>query len=194
MNKMLDAIMNKLLQRGFVNDENAEIVRFGLELIIMKAIISTAMIVVAVALKSVPEVLVFMAVYAPLRNNCGGYHSRSRIACFFSSIIILTAVITAIKLIQGRGSVFFAIAFLCTGTVLILTLAPVDTWTKPFDSVERVVFRRRSLIAAAAAFLISVALTLFGLQNLALSASCAVLMTGAMLAAGRLANKKGAVT
>ena len=194
MNKLLDAIMSKLLQRGFATDENAEIVRYGLELIIMKTIITSAMIAMAIAMNSVPEVLVFMAVYSVLRSNCGGYHSRSRIACFFSSLIILTAVIAAVKLIHCRGDVFCTAAFLCTGLALIIALAPVDTQTKPFDSVERVVFRRRSLITAFIVLFISASLALLGLHKLALSASCAILITGIMLAAGRLTNKKGAVT
>ena len=194
MNKLLDAIMSKLLQRGFVTDENAEIVRYGLELIIMKTIITSAMIVIAIALGSVPEVLVFIAVYAVLRNSCGGYHSRSRIACFFSSLIILTAVIAAVKLIHCREDLFCTAAFLCTGLALIIALAPVDTKTKPFDSVERVVFRKRSLITAFIVLFISASLAFFGLHKLALSASCAILITGIMLAAGRLTNKKGAVT
>ena len=75
MDKILDPIMNKLLDRGFVEDGNAEIVRYGLELIIMKAIISAAMITAAVFTESIPEVLVFILIYAVLRGCCGGVHS-----------------------------------------------------------------------------------------------------------------------
>ena len=194
MNKVLDEIMNRLLRSGFANDENAEIVRFGLELLIMKTVVFSAMIAVAIAMNSLPAALVFIAAYAALRNNCGGYHSRSRITCFFTSLSILAAALSAVRFIQGKAAVFVSAAFLITGTFLIITLAPVDTPTKPFDSTERIVFRRRSLITAFVVLLLSVSLALLGLHQLALSASCAVLMTGIMLAAGRITNKKGVVT
>lgn len=194
MKKLLDAIIKKLLRGGFANDETAEIVRFGLELIIMKTVISSAMIAVAIAMGSLPEVLVFMAVFAPLRNNCGGYHSKTRPACFFTSILILAADIAAVKLIQDRAVILATAIFLILGTAHIISLAPVDTSTKPFDSIERVVFRRRSLLVNIAAVLATTALALFGLHRFALSASCAVLITGTLLAVGRIANKKGVAT
>lgn len=194
MDKLLDPIMKKLLDRGFVEDENAEIVRYGLELILMKTIISTVMIAVAIFTESVPEVVVFILAYALLRGCCGGYHAGSRIVCFILSMFLLSAVISAVKLIEGRAAFFTSIGFLCMGVVLILSLAPVDTPNKPFDITERQVFRKRSIIISIAALMIWTVLSLFRLYNLTLIVSAAVFITGLLLAAGRLTNRKGAAT
>lgn len=194
MDKILDPIMNKLLDRGFVEDGNAEIVRYGLELIIMKAIISAAMITAAVFTESIPEVLVFILIYAVLRGCCGGYHACSRIVCFILSMFLLSAVISAVKLIEGRAAFFTSIGFICMGAVLIISLAPVDTPNKPFDITERQVFRKRSLAISAAAFFMWTVLALLKLYNLTLTLSAAVFITGLLLAAGRLTKRKGEAT
>lgn len=194
MEKLLDAIMNRLLTGGFVNDDNAEIVRFGLELVIMKGFISAAMLAVAAATHSAAEVLVFIAVYAALRGCCGGYHANTRAACLFSSMLILLAVISSVKFIQGRAALFTSMAILCFGAVLVLTFAPVDTPNKPFDAVERAVFRKRAVAVSAASLFLSATLAFCKLYTFSLTVSAAVFFTGILLVAGRLTNKKGAVT
>ena len=194
MEKLLDPIMKKLLDRGFVDDENAEIVRYGLELLIMKTIISAVMIATAIITQSVPEVMVFTLSYALLRGCCGGYHADSRIVCFILSMFLLSAVISAIKLIGGIAAFFTSIGFICMGIALIVSLAPVDTPNKPFDITERHIFRKRSILISCAALLLWTIFTVFRLYNFSLSVSAAVFITGLLLAAGRLSNRKGATT
>ncbi len=194
MEKLLDQVMKKLLDRGFVDDENAEIVRYGLELLIMKTIISAVMIATAIITQSVPEVMVFTLSYALLRGCCGGYHADSRIVCFILSMFLLSAVISAIKLIGGIAAFFTSIGFICMGIVLIFSLAPVDTPNKPFDITERQVFRKRSIFISCAALILWTVFAVFRLYNFSLTVSAAVFITGLLLAAGRHSNRKGAAT
>lgn len=193
MNRILDYLMNKLLQGGFTDSEKAEIVRYGLELAIMRALISAAAIIAAIALESAPAVIAFMAVYQPLRSCCGGYHAKKRLSCFIFSVLLLIAVITATKLLTDTVCMISSLCFTISGLNVILFFAPVDTPTKPFDNTERIVFRKRSLIAAF--FVISAAdiFMLLGLDTLLLSVSMAFFFTGLLLVIGRTTNKKGAM-
>lgn len=193
MNRIIDKIMEKLLSGGWVGEENAEIVRYGLELNIMKGLISAAMLAAAFLFGSVPAVIVFMLVYPPMRSCCGGYHARTRTACFISSMLILAAVIAASKLIKYTAALFASIGLYAAGALLVLLLAPVAAVNKPFDDVERRVFRRRSLIVTAVAAAVTAALAFAGEYGIMLSVSLAVFFTGAFLAVGRLTNRKGAV-
>lgn len=185
--------MEKLLSGGWTTEEDSAIVRYGLELNIMKTLISAAMLVTAFILKSAPAVIVFMLVYPLMRSCCGGFHARTRTACFLSSMLVLAAVIAASKLIKNRPALFVSIGVFAAGALLIVLLAPVEAPNKPFDDVERVVFRRRSLIVTGAALIFCGALWLAGLYRLMLSAALAVFFTGAFLAVGRLSDRKGAV-
>ncbi|MCR4793605.1 MAG: accessory gene regulator B family protein [Ruminococcus sp.] len=191
MNKILDAIMKTLLSNGYAKEEDAEIVRYGLELTIMKTITSAFMLITALILKSFIAVIIFLVLYTPMRSCCGGYHSSSRKGCFLVSVIILAAVIAASKLLQGLARLYVSAALLFLGAMIIIFIAPTEAPTKPFDDIERRVFRRRSLIITSAETAIAVILALFRLYTPMLSVSLSVFITAVLLIAGRISNRKG---
>ena len=194
MNKMLDKIMVKLLEGGYVKSENEDIVRFGLELATMKTLISVAVIIVAIVFDSAPAVIAFMAAYQPMRSCCGGYHAKTRSVCFVSSMIVLIFVIIAVKSLTDTLCLISSLFFIITGQGAIFFLAPVDTPSKPFDDVERIVFRKRSLIAAMLSMTAADIFMLFGMDTLLLAVSMAFFFTGLLLVLGRISNRKGAIS
>ena len=115
MNLILDHLMDKLLKDGFAKSEEAEIVRFGLELASMKILISAATIIVAIALDSAPAVIAFMVVYQPLRSCCGGYHAKTRSFCFLASMFVLFSVITATKILVYKFCHISTLCFIISG-------------------------------------------------------------------------------
>jgi len=191
MNRILDAIMEKLLKNGYAKEEDAEIVRYGLELTIMKTVTTVFMLITAAILKSFIAVIIFLALYTPMRNCCGGYHSGSRKGCFLISVLILAAVIAASKLIHDNAKPYVSAALLFSGTIVILLIAPTETPTKPFDDIERKVFRKRSLMITSAAVAAAAVAGGFRLNIFMLSISSAVFVTAVLLIAGRVSNRKG---
>lgn len=194
MERFIDRIMDKLLSGGWTSEEDSEIVRYGLELNIMRAVISAAMLITAIAFGRAPEVIVFMLAYPRLRRYCGGYHADTKTACFVLSMLILVSVIAASKLLAGKAALWASSLMLAAGTALIALLAPVDSEKKPFDDTERTVFRRRSLLMTAAAAAASGILFLLKLYRFMLPVTMAVFITGLLLAVGKITNRKGAVS
>lgn len=192
MEKILDKIMAKLVNEGYVKEDDTEIVRYGLELTIMKTLVSAIMLIAAILLKCFIAVLIFMAAYQPMRSCCGGYHAKTRITCLIISMFILAAVIAAVKFIIDPARLYVSLALLFAGATVILLIAPVDTPTKPFDDVERIVFRRRSILITAAAAAADIILAIFRLYTPMLSISIAVFITALLLLTGRASNRKGA--
>ncbi|MGN0375430.1 MAG: accessory gene regulator ArgB-like protein [Butyrivibrio sp.] len=186
MNKMLDRIVDRLSDSGYVTGENYEIVRYGLELFIMKTLISIAMLIIAFITGSVLEVLAFMCAYQPLRSTCGGYHARTRTACFISSLLMSGTVILMGKVLPAPAFICVSFSLLFIGVVIILILSPVDTPTKPFDDIERIVFRKRSLIITIILVIIFMAFSLLGFRKIQLSVSLAVIYTALLLIPGKL--------
>lgn len=186
MKNVIDAIMLKLSNGGYVSDENYEIVRYGLELNIMKLIISSAMLIVAVVTNSVLEVVTFMLVYQPLRSSCGGYHARTQIACITSSLVMLGIVIILGKIIPYSVKLLVSLGLMVIGVVVIVCLAPVDTPAKPFDYIEQVVFRKRTLIITAVLILIYIVLLILDLRDIILSISFAIVCAALLLILGKI--------
>ena len=192
MDKILDAIMKKLINSGYVKEDDTEIVRYGLEIIIMKTIITSLALLIAAIMKSFIAIIIFLTFFILLRSNCGGYHSNSRICCFILSIAMLIAVIVIPKLLHSTSRLYVSALFSGTGAIIITIFAPTETPTKPFDDIERKVFRRRSLIATAFAIAIAAVTAVFRLYTPLLSVSSAIFITAVLLIAGRISNRKGA--
>ena len=194
MERFVDRIMEKLLSGGWTSEEDKEIVRYGLELNIMRAVISAAMLITALAFGRALEVIVFMLAYPQLRRYCGGFHANTKAACFVLSMVILASVIAASRLLTGRASLYASASMLAAGTALIALLAPVDSEKKPFDDTEKTVFRRRSLLMTAAEAAAAGVLFLLKLYGFVLPVTMAVFITGLLLAVGRLTKRKGAIS
>lgn len=194
MERLLDLIMTRLIKNGWTCDEDREIVRYGLELMIMKALITAAMFVIAFATHTVSEFLVFIVLYPPLRRYCGGYHARSRIVCVIFSVMLFAALIAAVKLLSEDLAGYTSVFMLSAGTVVIIALAPVAAPEKSFDEAELRIFRARSLAVVAAAVTAAVVLGVLRLRRQMFSAAFAVFLTAVLLIAGRINKMKGEVS
>ncbi|WP_295066998.1 accessory gene regulator B family protein [Ruminococcus sp.] len=192
MDKILNAIMKKLLRNGYVKNDDAEIVRYGLEITIMKTVLTSLALIIAAILKSFIAIIIFLMFFIMLRSCCGGYHSSSRIGCIILSITMLMIIIVISKLLRNPERLYVSALFSGTGAIIITIFAPTETPTKPFDDIERKVFRRRSLIATAIAIAIAAVTAALRLYMPLLSVSSAIFVTAVLLIAGRISNRKGA--
>ena len=194
MEKLLDLIMTRLIASGWIGDDDREIVRYGLELMLMKALVTAAMLVIAFATHMVSEFIVFILLYPPLRRCCGGYHARSRIACVIFSVMLFAALIAAVKLLPESLAGYTSFFMLSAGTAVIIALAPVAAPEKSFDEAELRVCRMRSLAVVTLAVAAAAVLGALKLHRQMFSASFAVFFTAVLLTAGRINKMKGEIS
>lgn len=96
------------------------------------------------------EGLLFLAVYISLRKFAGGYHAKTELHCYVLSTILLCVALSAIysiDYIQMGNAALLAIFF--TASIVIVLIAPVGNPSKPLDSIEQVVYQKRSRIVLA---------------------------------------------
>lgn len=91
---MMDAIIDRTLERfvleGCISRENADIYRFGLECMFLKAVHYVSYFLIALLFHSAGSLLISACIFAPLRSRIGGYHAKTRMRCYvFSCFMIL---------------------------------------------------------------------------------------------------------
>lgn len=180
-------------KRGYVNNDNYEIVRYGIELLAMKTIICTVILIIGCVTRSLVEVLVFMSVYQPLRSYAGGYHAKSKAACIIASTFMLFLVIVLTKIPVGFININISMIITLICSIIIFLFAPVDTVTKPFDDIEKIVFRRRSRIVLIIILLMMLGVYIIKFQEILLVASLALLCVAILLVVGKIQNKTNKV-
>lgn len=181
-----ETITQKLQENNSITSEQYEICRFGFQqglTIILNAITTIA---IGAITSELWQAILFMALYAPLRSNAGGYHARTSARCYVYSILLMVAVLLAMKhLVISR---FICNITLLISCVIILSLAPVEDSNKPLDNTEKVVYRKRTYMITALECSFFVVALILKAENFALCIMWVFAMMGAILLAGKWKN------
>ncbi len=186
--KTAEIITRKLQENNKINSEQYEICRFGFKqglTIILNAI---TMIAIGAVMCELWQTIIFMIAYVPLRSNAGGYHAKTATRCYVYSILLMIAVLLAIKhLILTR---FICIIILTISDIIIILLAPVEDTNKLLDSMEKVVYKKRTLIITASESIICCISIILELQKVYLCIILVLTVMAIILCAGKLKNSK----
>ena len=127
-----------------------------------------------------------MAAYIPLRSCAGGYHAKMPVRCYVFSIILIFAVVLAMKYVHF--TVFICSIMIVGSSIVILCLAPVEDKNKSLDAEEQKVYRKRTYLIWAAE--LAVAIICFCLQRIspAVCLTMTFLVMAAMLVLGKMKN------
>lgn len=159
--KASETVTRKLQENNTINEEQYEICRYGIQqgFTIILNVVTT--LIIGMIMGELLYAVVFTILYIPLRSNAGGYHAKTAIRCYLYSILLMIAVLLAIKHITIPS--FICIIIFVISIAVICILAPIEDANKPLDEIEVKVYHKRTLIILATEsmlFIISLALHL----------------------------------
>lgn len=184
--KTADTITKKLQETNSISSEQYEICRFGFQQGLTILLNAVTVIVIGAVMKELWQAILFMALYAPLRSNAGGYHARTASRCYIYSILLMIAVLLAMKYLYIPT--FICIIALVISCAVILILAPVEDANKPLDDTEQVVYRKRTYMITVLETIIFIIALLFGLKQIVLCSMWVMLMMCGILITGKCKN------
>lgn len=159
--KASEAVTRKLQENNTINEEQYEICRYGLQqgFTVILNVVTT--LIIGMIMRGLLYAVVFTILYIPLRSNAGGYHAKTAIRCYLYSILLMIAVLLAIKHLAIPS--FICIIIFTISIAVICILAPIEDANKPLDEIEVKVYHKRTLIILAIEsmlFIIGLALNL----------------------------------
>ncbi len=191
MDKLIDATMDFLYHNEEnMDEEQAEIVRYGLELFFLKVSFFLATMVIGILMGSFWESLIFTALLSGIRTMAGGFHANTRMQCFVMSMLTFTCVLMILKLAAVYNVILIPLTVLAViSSIIIWKFAPIDTENKPLEDDETVVFRKKARVMLLIEMCLAVATYLIGFVSVACSALLALITTGILMSA-ELLNKR----
>lgn len=191
MDKLLDATMDFLYRNEEnMDEEQAEIVRYGLELFFLKAFFFLATIVIGILMGSFWESIIFTALLSGIRTMAGGFHANTRTQCFIMSMLTFTCVLMILKLVAVYNVILIPLTVLAViSSLVIWKYAPIDTENKTLEDDEISVFRKKARVMLIVEVCLAVATYLIGFVSIACSALLALIVTGILMSA-ELPNKR----
>lgn len=191
MDLILNKIMGFLIQHESMNVDEEEIVRYGLEICILKVLFTMCTIVIGILMHSFYECVIFLVFFSFLRTSAGGYHADTRLQCFFESMLSYAVVIALLNIVHSNFYSMLAI-FLITlaSSVLIWIYAPVDTHNKNLDENDRKYFAVKTKIILCVEIAIALIAVFFMANKIACSSMLAIILTAILLLMGMAKNAR----
>lgn len=172
--------------KGESSDEN-ELYVFGINQCLNMLLNILTALFIGILFGEVPQILLFMLAYIPLRSYAGGWHSRTPFRCYIFSVTMLIVVSIGMKCLYMAEWIYYVV--LAASTLVILILAPIENKNKPLDETERKVYKKRAILIATVELIIALLLKLLISDNLFVATVYSFFALSLMLIAGKVKNR-----
>lgn len=183
MDMFLDKIMDFITRNRRIGNEEAEIVRYGLEMTVLKFTFFVAALFISLLMDSFWQFIIFILLFSVLRSYAGGYHAKTRIWCFLQSMLLIITAIMIINITQKFTYIIIPLSLIAlAASAAIWRLAPVDTKNKRLNFDEKVSLRKKTRITLAVEIIIGIASFILNFKmiscavTLSIIASCVLLL------------------
>lgn len=149
---MIGKTKNILKEEGYLDNEDAEIILYGIEQ--LKTMLGGILFVLAISvmLGILHQGLLFLILFIPLRMYSGGYHASSQFKCTIISSIIIICGLIYIRYFALNTPLNNIIQLFNYFVVLILS--PVENDIRKLSSNEKTEFKKKSFVIASLIFIV----------------------------------------
>ncbi len=159
--KIADALVGKQLEQKRIQESEVAIYRYGY--VLMLEVLTNILISVLIGIicSTLAEVIFFLVIFVPLRSYAGGYHMNRAWKCIIATNVIIAVITLFGKYMPAIPESFLWLVLEGISSVIICSLAPVDTPAKPLDKDEKIVYKRKACQICMAEILLNVVLLIF---------------------------------
>lgn len=179
-------ITDRLCRQDIIEDADKELYTYGFNMLLTVSLNIISTIIIGLLFGMVFESIAFLVAYIPLRSYAGGYHARTPLRCYIISLLLIVLILLTLKLIGESVLALFVLSTI--GTIICITMSPVEDVNKPLDEAEIKVYRKKAMIILAAEIIILI-ISIFALMKLAAVISTSLALEGAMLVLGKINAK-----
>lgn len=154
--KIINSIMEQIKKYNNYDDIKLQEIKYGLETVYLTIVKTIIFILLAILLKTIKELLLFMLFYGIIRLTGFGVHAKKSLHCWISSILIFVIIPILIKYVTLNNYVIYIIAII---SIIILTIyAPADTPKRPLINKKKRIIYKVLTILISLGYLITIVL------------------------------------
>lgn len=137
-------ITNYLICEKVIKDDDREIYQYGFEQVFSSLLNIATMLLLGIILGKIYQSLVLILSFMALRSYSGGYHANTPLHCYLLTVMSISAALSIMKFITIDR--FICLGLLVLSSVVILLLSPIDSKNKPLDEIEKIIYRKKTII------------------------------------------------
>lgn len=181
-------VTNLFIMMSVIQEEDKELYQYGVEQICSIVLNIMTTVIIGVLYGMISEILIFMFAYIPLRIYAGGFHAKTSLRCYLCSVAITIIALSVMKFV--KIPYFICIIAAAVSSIVILSAAPIEDKNKPLDSVEKTVFKKRTVFIWLAEIILLLIFLILKLDLFVVPISLSMLLEGIMLVLGIIKNKQ----
>ena len=132
---VINNIMNQIKKYNNFDETKLSEIKYGLETIYLTIVKTIVFIIIAIILKTIKELGLFMLFYGLLRLTGFGVHAQKSIHCWISSIIIFVLIPILIKYVEITNYILYPL--LLISFIVLMIYAPADTPKRPLINKKK---------------------------------------------------------
>lgn len=153
-----------LVKSSIIDSEDEELYQYGILQGFRIILNLVSALIIGLAFGKLPEIVLFMTAYIPLRSYAGGFHAKTPLRCYVLSVAMLCVISIGLQKIIFSDTVLYIISFAAAAVVFIVS--PIEDKNKPLDADEIRVFKKRARMILAVEFLLCIVLGLVKFRSM----------------------------
>ena len=141
---LTEKAVNYLIYKNVIDNDHQEIYRYGLGQIFSTTLNILTTLLLGIIFGEIYQSLIFVFAFMILRTYSGGYDAKTPIRCYFLTTISIAAGLSAMKFIVINRFIYLGLLIL--SSLIIITLSPIGTANKPLDEIEKIIYRKKTII------------------------------------------------
>lgn len=177
-------VTNWLIIKGFANEEEKEIIEYGLYQGFLMLINILTTFFLGFIFNVLWQSIIFLISYMLLRTYAGGYHANTKNRCYILSVVIM--IICFFLINNFELTMKFGVLLSAISGILIFTLAPVANDVKPLEEVEVKIYKNKARKIFVIEFAIAIIAEMLGKNSIFGTIVLSISTTSILLALGYL--------
>lgn len=143
LSKASECLAGKLVKNNIIKKEDFEIYKFGIESFIIKACHLVSYMIIGMVFRLLPELIVFLGAFIPLRESSGGYHAKTPVKCYILSCGTVISFLCLLILIP-ESKMEYSIILAAVSSLILFLIVPVETENKPLNDAEQTYYKSKA--------------------------------------------------
>lgn len=159
MERIVQSLSKKIAGYVSTDEEQRDVLEYGVHQTILIILNVLTVVVFGLVWNDLLFISILFVCFVTVRSYAGGYHADTELRCYLLSIVEINLLLLFKYYLEIPSEIYIVIAGVAV--LIIFFLAPVANFTKPLDSCEVTVYRkrtRRMLLAQSALMILFIVL------------------------------------
>lgn len=186
MPTMIDTLVNYCVINGYVSEQQAPWLKYGLQKRIIGLIVAIPFILLGILVSNIPLTITYYSCFRFLRCRTNGLHAKTVLGCFLASII---CVVFFLGLIAPALNFWITYILLAGSSAVIFFLAPYKHPNLELSKIEISVCARSSKFRLCTMLFAYLVMTFFKFHCIAKGIVLSIVTTAVMLVLAYILKK-----